>query len=274
MLKHICRIAILALAIHMPATHARGAQQWRTLEPGLELEFFALPQDPSSPDSALAILRMDPARFRLRLLNASATKNKKPLTARDWRRRYRQIATINASMFQLENPLRSVSLMKTRAHVNSARVSKDKTILAFDPLRTGIPAVRMIDRECQNFDSVRHLYGTLVQNIRMISCTGRNTWAGSSGKTPLAALGVDARGRVLFILGPGRHTVSAYAQALLLIPGLSIKNVMYLEGGGEAQLSIQTGRFELELGGKSGLYDASGQPIRPLLPNVIGIERN
>lgn len=248
---------------------------WRTLEPGLDLGFFAIPSDTASSDSAMCILRMDTSRFHLKLLNAATTKDKKSLTAQQWRSRHNQIAVINASMFQLENPLRSVSLMMNRSYINNPRVSKDKTVLAFDPIRPGIPSVQLIDRECQNFDSLRHFYGSLVQNIRMISCTGKNTWAGQTRRTSLAALGMDTRGRILFVLCPGgEQTVAGYIEALLHLPGLSISRAMYLEGGDEAQLSIRSGRFELEVGGETGLFDSEGRPFRPLLPNVIGIERN
>ncbi len=244
------------------------------LEPGLDLDFFSIPRDTASSDSDICILRIDTTRFHLRLVSASSAKEKKPLTAQQWRKRFKLVAAINASMFQLENPLRSVSLMMDRSRINNPRVSKDKTILAFDPLRPGVPSTQIIDRECQNFDSLRHFYGSLVQNIRIISCTGKNTWAGQPRRTSLAALGVDGRGRVLFILCPGGDTVSDYVGALLRIPELSIVKAMYLEGGDEAQLSIQSGRFELEVGGESGLFDAEGRPFRPLLPNVIGVERN
>ena len=93
----------------------------------------------------------------------------------------------------------SVSLMKTRAHVNHPRVSKDKAVLAFDPIARGVPPVRIIDRECEDLERVRRSYGTLVQSIRLVSCDRRNVWEPSPRRVSMAAIGVDGKGRVLFI---------------------------------------------------------------------------
>ena len=142
---------------------ARAGDGWRELEPGLDFGHFAAPRRPANGDSRIRILRIDPRRFALRLMNASASVAGEPLTARHWCERHGLLAAINASMYQTDFR-RSVSLMQTRTHTNNPRLSKDNTVLAFDRIDRGdaaLPAVQIIDRQCQDLDSLRTRYGTL-----------------------------------------------------------------------------------------------------------------
>ena len=87
--------------------------------------------------------------FELRLLNASAAKDKKNRTAEEWVKDHKLVAAINASMFATDHKS-SVALMQTKDHVNNKRLSKDNVVLAFDPLEKGVPAVQIIDRTCRH----------------------------------------------------------------------------------------------------------------------------
>ncbi|NIQ01667.1 MAG: phosphodiester glycosidase family protein, partial [Nitrospinaceae bacterium] len=108
--------------------------------------------------------------------NASAPDQGRRLSVRDWVRRNGLVAGINASMYQ-KDMRTSVSLMKTGNHVNSSWVSKDKTLLVFDPQDADLPPVQLVDRDCEDFDQIRKQYRTLIQSIRMVSCRGENVWA-------------------------------------------------------------------------------------------------
>ena len=59
-------------------------EAWQVLEPGLELGSFALPQKSAIGDSTVHIVRVDPDKFDLRLLNASAEQGRERRTARAW----------------------------------------------------------------------------------------------------------------------------------------------------------------------------------------------
>jgi len=241
-------------------TDDRGGA-WRALEPGLDLGVFA------GPSGDVAVVRIDTGRFELRLLNASAPGEGMLRTARGWAARAGAVAAINAAMYQ-EDYRTSVSLMRTRAHVNHPRVSKDKAVLAFDPLVRGAPPVKLIDRECENLDAVRAAYGTLVQSIRLVSCDRRNVWEPSPRKVSMAAIGVDGKGRVLFIHARAPSPVHELVNALLAMP-IDLRQAMYVEGGPEAQLYVKGGGRELEwVGGferAPGAENASAWPV----PNVI-----
>lgn len=253
------------------ASPAPAAAPWERLEPGLEIAAFPS-RLAAAGDRRVNVLRIDPARFRLRLMTASSEPEGRPRTVRDWAERYHLTAAINASMYQAD--LRSsVSLMLTRGHVNNPRLSKDKAVLAFDPLQEGLPPVQIIDRECQDFAALRPQYGTLVQSIRMVSCDGRNVWQPQQGAWSTAAIGVDKEGRLLFIHARAPHTTHDLIEVLLELP-LGLKNAMYVEGGSEAQLFVQSGGRTLEFAGSLEDPPAAVNAARLVwpIPNAVGIE--
>lgn len=264
-------LVILAAGATLRA--AAPADPWRSLEPGLDLGAFAAGRPPAAGDGLVRVLRIDPRRFRLVLLNASAPGQGRRQTARGWCERNDLLAAINAGMYQ-EDLKTNVSLMRTRDHVNNPRLTKDKAVLAFEPMDDGVPPVQIIDRECQDFEAIRGRYGTLVQGIRMVSCRGANTWSPQPMSWSTAAVGIDTQGRVLFIHVRSHYTVHDLIAVLLALP-IDLKSAMYAEGGSEAQLFVRAGGQEIELVGShapDSQDDASRPAARPL-PNVIGVAR-
>jgi hypothetical protein len=269
--------ALLALALGAcaacdagPAPPAAVGEQegWRQLEPGLSLGVFAAPRPAAVGDSRVRVLRIDPYRFELRLLNASARADASPLTPREWVEQEGLVAAINASMYQ-EDYLSSVSLMRRTGHVNNPRLSKDKTILAFDRRVPDVPPVKLVDRECEDWETWQDRYATHVQSIRMISCRGVNVWEPQAQSWSTSAIATDGHGRVLFVHVRSPYPTHDVIEALLALP-LDIERAMYVEGGTEAQMFVRSGPVDLELIGSFGAGSAG--PATPL-PNVIGVAR-
>ena len=272
------RLAPLLLSLLATLWSAAGLAStagtaWKLLEPGLEFGRFEMPHPLDARPGIAHVLRIDPAHFRFRLLAASATEARRPYTARGWAQQAGLVAAINASMFQADF-LSSVSLMRTPGHVNNPRLSSDKTVLAFDPRVPGLPPVRLIDRECDDFEALREQYATLVQSIRMVSCTGRNVWAEDDRRWSTALIATDAQGRVLFVHVRAPYSMHALIEELRALP-LGIERAMYTEGGAQAQLYVESGDFVQEFVGTfgSGFTAGEGGPSLWPVPNVIGIER-
>lgn len=263
-------VAVALRGFASAAEDGRGAGAWQSLEPGLELGVFPAPIQSPVGDSLIRVLRIDPQRFELRLLTASAPGQGRPLTAKEWCRRNGLAAAINASMYQGDYQT-SVSLMRTADHVNNPRLSKDKAVLAFDRRDESVPPVQIIDRQHQDFDALRERYGTLVQSIRMVSLDGQNVWHSDGRTWSNAAIGIDQQGRVLFVHVRSPYNPHDVIDALLALP-IELRNAMYTEGGSEAQLYVHSGGQELEFVGWSEggfLGGAIGLPI----PNVVGVSR-
>jgi hypothetical protein len=149
-----------------------------------------------------------------------------------------------------------------------------KSVLASRPLRAGLPSVRLIDLECESFDNITTAYGTVLQNLRMISCHRRNVWQQQNRRWSTVALGEDNDGHLLFILCRSPYSVHDLNNILLALP-LGIKKAMYLEGGAPASLYLSAGSTVME---RYGIYDGAGSREEGLeiihrLPNVIGIKR-
>ncbi len=249
----------------------RKDSRWQKLAQGLELGIFSAPLPSEIGDSKVRVLRIDPQRYQLRLLSASAFKNGRPLSAKQWSRQHGLVAAINASMYQ-EDYKSSVSLMRSRAHINNPRLSKDMTILAFDRKTTEVPLAKIIDRQCDDFKVWQKKYSAMIQSIRMISCTGENVWAQQPQKWSTAAIGVDDHDRVLFIHVGSPYSTHDLIDILKMLP-LNISRAMYAEGGPQAQLYINIENHEHEFVGNYEIVIQGDMKtlISRTIPNVVGI---
>ncbi len=252
-------------------TESKPDTVWQKLSDGLELGFFHSPKPSETGDSMIRVLRIEPARYKLRLLNASASENGRPLTAKEWCRQNGLVAAINASMYQADLKA-SVSLMRTKSHINNPRLSKDMAILAFDRNSPGVPPAKIIDRQCEDFKTWGKKYKTLIQSIRMISCEGENVWAQQDQKWSTAAIAVDYLGRVLFIHVGSPYSTHDLIDILQELP-LIIDRTMYVEGGPQAQLYINIGAHEHEFVGsyKIDIEENMNALFSRPIPNVVGI---
>jgi hypothetical protein len=219
------------------------------------------------------VLRIDPKHYRLVLLNTSAIPNGSPITPKQWCQQNGLTAVINASMYQTDYKT-SVSLMRKKGHINNPRLSKDMTILAFDRLDSSVSEVKMIDRQCEDFEFWKKKYATLVQSIRMISCTGKNVWKQQPQRWSTSAIGIDANNNVLFIHVRSLYSTHDLINILKVLP-LNISRAMYTEGGPQAQLYIKVPNQEFEFVGsyEVGSSDANKGSLSWPLPNVIGISK-
>jgi hypothetical protein len=254
-----------------PVPETSSQPGWQQLYKGLELGVFAAPTAAAGGDSLVRVLRIDPKYYQLKLLNASAIENGKPLTPKQWCQQNGLVAVINPSMYQTDYKT-SVSLMRTKAHTNNPRLSKDMTILAFDRQDTTVPRVKIIDRQCDDFQFWKQKYGTLIQSIRMISCTGKNVWQPQARRWSTSSIGVDDQNKVLFIHVRALYSTYDLINILKKLP-INISRAMYTEGGPQAQLYLITANHELELTGsyETGSNNANEGSISWPLPNVLGI---
>jgi len=222
---------------------ASAAAAWTSLETGVELGIFPGPAG-APGDGKIWVIRLDPRRFELKLVNASAS-DARPRTVREWATGAGAVAGINAGMFQTDG-LTSVGLMRTRMHENNPRRNtRYKAVLAFDPVRPELPPVRILDAACGELDVFPPAYGTLIQSIRMVSCDRKNVWAPGPKRWSAAAIGIDGSGRALFIHARSPWPVHDLVDALLALP-VDLRRAMYVEGGPEAQLFVRAGGRELE----------------------------
>ena len=244
---------------------------WQRLSEGLELGIFFSPLRSEVGDSTIRVLRIDPQRYEFKLFNTTSSDQGRTLTAKEWCQRNDLVAAINASMYQTDHKT-SVSLMLTDTHTNNPRLSKDMTILAFDRQSHDVPLVKIIDRQCEDFQTWKNKYGTLVQSIRMISCKGKNVWTQQPKKWSTAAIAIDNKGKILFIHARSPYSTHDFINILQML-ALDISRAMYAEGGPEAQMYIKAGGHEFEFIGSfdSNFNNSNENVFTWPIPNVVGI---
>lgn len=251
-----------------PDRAAPGGPGWRTLEPGLD---FATLEGPAG--GAIHVLRLDPERFELRLLMASAESGQPRRTVREWCEKAGLVAGINAAMFQ-EDHLTSVSLMKGKGHVNNPRLTAHRAVLVFDRLDATVPAVQIVDRDAQAYEELAPHYAAHVQSIRMLALDGRNVWEQQDAKYSVATVGVDRAGRPLLILSVAPSSVHDFVETLRTLQ-IGVRNAMYVEGGPTAQLFVNAGGKRLEATGtyENGFVGDGQTGAAVPVPNVLGVAR-
>lgn len=265
-------LAALGMAALCPGPSSLPGETgpWREADKGLMVAQFQSDRKGAAQPFSITVVKVAPGDFSLRLLCASEL-GKEKLTTKEWCERHKLVAAANAGMFQ-EDGLTSVGFMKNFKHVNNPKLGRANTVLAFNPVDEGVPQVQIIDRECQDFNGLRHKYQTFVQSIRMISCDGQNVWSRQNSKWSTLAIGMDSAGDILFMFSKAPHSVHDFIEIILSLP-LSLKSAMYLEGGPQASLYLSTPKLTLELNGAWEGFEENAIQFSLPIPNVIGITR-
>jgi hypothetical protein len=246
---------------------------WTRLADGLDLGRFTLPRPAPVGDRVLTVLRVDPARWRLRLLSVSGGDRPAGTSARGWLAGGDGLrAVTNAGMYATDMRTH-VGYMRAGSHVNSAGVNRYRSVAAFAPTRPGLPPFRLFDLDEVPLDTVRARYASLVQNLRLIKRPGENRWGPQAKRWSEAALAEDEQGRALLI-----HTRTPYPMhdlnAMLLALPLGIVAAQHLEGGPEAQLAFAGA--EGDTTALVGSYETGFNPFDDIvegwpLPNVLAV---
>jgi hypothetical protein len=271
--KTVLLLGAIAWTVLSPHVSIGGESPWKKVDQGLLVgEFDSLIKSNAS-DSKITVIKIDPKFYSFRLLCASEHGRVK-MTVRKWCEKFNLIAAINAGMYQ-QDGFTNVGFMKNFNHLNNAHLNNIyKAVLAFNPSKSKIPEIQIIDLKCQDFESIGPKYQTLIQNIRMISCRQENVWAKTNQLWGMAVFGMDKSGHALFIFTEVPHSGHDFANTLLSLP-LSICNALYLEGGYEANLFFSWNGVELERVGvrETGLQEDSPRAVPRPIPNVIGITK-
>jgi hypothetical protein len=282
-LKAVAGLLVLCLVIQCfpgspflsPASVAAQPGQaavWREVDENMWMAEFKGPQDTGNGGSRILVLRIDPGKYQFQLYCASEH-GRQRLTVKDWCEKYGLLGAFNAGMYQ-EDGITSVGYLRNFHHVNNSHVNQNRAVLAFNPDNPELPRAQIIDRDLQDFDSLKPRYRSLVQSIRMVSLHGKNVWSQQPGGWSTLAIALNRSGEVLVIFNEARTSVYDLIEHLLALP-LSIVNAMYLEGGPQASLFLNTREMTVaKYGSLDNVLDhPGGVQIGWPIPNVIGITR-
>ena len=246
---------------------------WQSLAPGMDLGTFTASQPSSAGDSRITVLRIDPALWSLEFIGLSLDGGSSGRTARQWSKKHRLTAAINAGMYGTDYRTH-VGHLRFRDHMNNDNVNAYKSVAAFDPRRDGLPHFRIFDLDSPgvSMETILQDYASLVQNLRLIKRPGKNRWRQQKKIWSEAALGEDESGRMLFIFCRSPYTMHDLNNELLRL-GIGLVAAQHLEGGPQAQLYIHTSEMELELSGSHGtsFLEEDDSSVAWPIPNVLGV---
>jgi hypothetical protein len=248
--------------------------KWQKIEEGLETTAIVSPQKSFLGDSKITVIRINPTRYAFKLMAASEN-NKIAKTAPDWCKENNLLACVNAGQFNLNDGLSNMGYMKNYTHVNNPnmrKINNYNSILAFNSKDASVAPIQIIDMKCQNWSALQTKYHSFSQSISLISCNRQIVDNKQKGKWSMVLFGMDEQGNALLIFTRSPYTIRHFSEILLSLP-LSIKNVMYLEGGPEASLYLNAGGKKIEKMGsyETGFFESDTNEQFYSLPNVIGI---
>ena len=242
-----------------------GRESWQTLEPGLEMAEFRLPDS----ESRLTALRIDPEYFDFVLCAASAN-GSQPATLGEWGSKEGLSAAINASMYLPDN-LTSTGYMRSGSHVNNGRImDRFGAFFVSGPRKDGLPKAQILDRDNQNWRELLEDYDTVVQNYRMTNSQRRILWSPGGPNYSISAVAQDGSGKILFLHSRLPLEAYSFVQQLLHLP-IDARTIMYVEGGAQAGLLVHSGDMKRELSGLHAPSFLVTGNMKARLPNVLGI---
>ncbi len=243
---------------------------FQPIDNGLHVGRFMAPMPSSSGDSRILVIRINPAQYGFRLLNARELENK-GMTVKEWCKTYKLIGGINAGMFQ-EDYLTHAGYMKNSGHIHNAGISSNyMSALAFDPAVPNVDGIRIFDLDEIALSDIAKQYHTVIQNLRLIKRPRENKWSPQKKTWSEAALGQDKDGNMLFIFSRSPYSMHDFNKILLALP-IDIVCAQHLEGGTQASLYFSHKEIEIEERGciQQDCSKADALEGGWRIPNILG----
>jgi uncharacterized protein YigE (DUF2233 family) len=252
-----------------------AADSWKTLEQGLDLGVFQVNTSSLLNNSEITVLRIDPELWDIKLYSIQQQGYKSGITTKEWSRRHKLTAAINAGM-HLPDMSTHVGYMQAGNTIQGQKVRSYHSLAAFSPRTKELAAFRIfdLDETDADFEQIKKDYANVVQNLRLIKRPMENRWSQKGRRWNEAALGEDKQGHALLIYSSGLLTMHDFNEALLSLP-LDIVTAQHLEGGREAQLYINHPRYTKELNNSiDPLYLGTNRNLGAWpIPNIIGVSK-
>ncbi len=272
----VLSLSVLAFAELREVPGPIPTVSWEQLSDGLSLSMLPGPRTSKYGDSRITVLRIDPARYDFRLI-AAAQFDTVQRTPREWCEQQGLTGAINAGMYSLTDHLSASGYMRNFEHLNNPRFKAGfNALLAFNPLDSSKPALRIIDMQNENWKPLLDQYQSCFQSIRMIDNNGKAVyWKSKPAQyCSMTVLAMDRAGQVLYIFTRSPYSANEMIDFMLESP-LNVASAMYLEGGPEASLYAKTDSVEVIRIGSfvSGTWARDDNQDFRTMPNVLGFSK-
>ena len=219
-------------------------------------------------DSKITIIRLNKDSIETYLKMAS-TEDSVPKTAKEWSQKYGFHLTINAGMYDVNNPMLSRGYMKSESAINNFNIN---------PNYNGVCVMNnhkldLIDFICQNKVDLNN-QECCFQSMRMLDCQGVGIdWQRKKQLCSMIMMGEDEQNHIYIIFTRSPYLHQDMVGFLQKLP-FDLRLTLYLEGGPETSLYLNTPNKKLELVGSyvSETYETDSNKVFWPLPNVIGFK--
>lgn len=243
---------------------------WITIQDGLQLREFASKDKALQSLPKITVVRIDPEKFDFILKSVGETGDS-PLSLEQWANKYNLVAAINASMYLPDNKT-STGYMRNGEYINNNRIAERfGAFLAANPKKEGLPFARIIDKDEDNWKEQLENYNLVIQNYRMTNARRKILWSPGGPLYAISAIAEDGDGNILFLHSSTPQEAYNFVQQVLHLP-LDVRTIMYVEGGAQAGMIIQTENIHRNLGLPHALSFFATGNLKATLPNVIGIQ--
>jgi len=284
--RHHCSVLIFFLSLFsgillsvplklIAQEHHDSISVWHILQQGLYYWEPDAPEKSIINDSKIFILKADPRFCNFGMLSSSEH-GKQNRTADVWSKEFGVNVVVNAGMFNMRNARTNKGYLKNYSHTNNPKLNGYYNVMmAMNPKQKSDPAMMIYDLSCTKWESIRSGYHTYCQGMRMIDCNGgKMAWDKRPGQSCSMVIGAtDLTGNIYFIFTRSPYTHQKMIDFMIqLIPG--IRTTVYLEGGPEASLYVQTNDTIISKIGSyvSKTYANDNNDHFWKIPNVIGIK--
>lgn len=245
--------------------------RWRELGPGLE--FTLLHGEPycRRGSSAIAVLRLDPERVRLRVRHYTENPEPRPLDVVEWQRLTKAVAVFNAGQFHPD--FRPLGLLASGGRWLYRRPHPDFQALLVAGRRSDGRGARVLDLTSHPRSPDSLPWNEVAQSFMLFDTSGTLRARRSERIANRTVVAEDRQGRLLVVVSEGAYTLADLAHVLQQST-LGLRHAMNMDGGREAELVVARGSFRYASFGQwSPGDDHPGSTVAQVpLPTVISVE--
>lgn len=235
----IARLSALVAVLVAVWVVARATRtpHWRAVAHGLE--FTTLRGEPycRHGSAAIAVLRVDPARVRVRVLHYSRTPAPTPPTIVEWQRATGALAVFNAGQYYPDWTYMGM-LVSGGVPVSSTPHPGFHAALVAAPGPP--PRARIVDMERELLRPDSSGWTDVAQSFMLFDRGGVVRVRRSDLVANRTVVAEDREGRLLVFTSEGGYTLFDFARVLRAAP-LALTHAMAMDGGDEAEMVVKSG---------------------------------
>ncbi len=193
----------------------------------------------NNPD--ICVLRIDPQRYRFRVLNFLREGVSEPLKISDWIEKSKALAVFNAGQYYPD--FSYMGLLISGGKKIQGRLHRlFQALFLAEPLRGDLQKARILDLAEEEFDPEAHGYLEVAQSFMLLDRWKNIRVRRTPNMAARTILAEETGGNLLLFLTQGPYTLWDLAEIIRDGP-FSVLRAMSMDGGEEAQLVLRTGDF-------------------------------